>query len=116
MHSMRLVAELALLGSRAELQDLRCVCRLQLLRAATRRAAISTTFARIETASLPDDALLVPPALPWVESQAFGRMRAAAQQLNDLPPAVREGCTGRARSSSTCGRRGGGESGPCRDA
>lgn len=33
----------------------------------------------------------MPPVFAWVESSAFGRMRAAAHELNGFPPSVQEG-------------------------
>lgn len=79
----------ARLESRAELPGMRRICWVQLWRAATRREALSTTWVRVKAASLSDDALLMPPALPLIESSACGRVRAEAP-LNNLPPAAWE--------------------------
>lgn len=84
MHSMRPVTRLAILVSRAELRDLRRVCRLQLHRATDGCAALPTTLPRIEAASQCVDVMLTLPALPYGSSpRLLGGMRAAAQQLNE---------------------------------
>lgn len=88
--SMRLATELKQIGGRVEMPDMRRTCKAQMLRAAARCTALEVVVARMEAASMADDALLVPPAVPWVETSAFGQVRAAARELNAFPPQIRE--------------------------